>query len=338
MNLALFINGLKSIAATSNGMLSVFDSSLIFQDPDLFASRFLFQIQDHFFINDFTQIENVILALTGLLDTENNKIKRSNILNELARTKIYDGFNINNALQAKIKKEKILILNDVFAITLGVSQQTNKPTLPCMVLSLDDGTGVGFINNSNSISAREWGGDFVASMNQNIWEALGRDSIYSLLFAQKVNVKSDYTQYVEHSINHLIKKYEQDNESVKSVVILGEKTQYIYEHQLKANLAHLHISVINDEAKRKNVILDGCFAYPAYIAKQKNKVTKIQYFSGQELIYDFKEFHKCRSHFISVKPLSNPDNYYKIFYTDGSATIIAMREVNDVSELDLYHF
>lgn len=118
MKLALFTNGQKSIVATSNGMSAVMDSSLIFQDPDLFASRFFFQIQDHFFIDDFAQIENVILSLTGLVDIDKNIIKRSFLLNDLSRTKIYDGFNINKALSNKVKKEKILILNDAFAVAL----------------------------------------------------------------------------------------------------------------------------------------------------------------------------------------------------------------------------
>ena len=338
MKLALFFNGQKLIAGTDNGQSSFFDSSLIFQDPDLFTARFLFQIRVRFGIDDLEQIENLVLAISGVMDNKNNRIKRSYFLNDIAITKIYDGFSFNDALLGNVDRDRIFLLNDALALTLGASQRIEQSLLPAMVLSLDDGIGVGFINSPKSVDAREWGGDYVPSISKNMWEALGRNSIYSLLFDKKININETYTEYLIQSIKYLSHKYAKDNPPIKSVFIMGEKTQYLSERQLREKLNEYDLSIVTDENERRSIIISGCFAYPLYVASQNNRVTKIQYFSGQELIYDFDDFQKYREHFISMKPLSNPENYYKIFYASGSVTTIAMRDINDVSELDLYRF
>jgi len=65
---------------------------------------------------------------------------------------------------------------------------------------------------------------------------------------------------------------------------------------------------------------------------------KIHYFSGHELIYEFEDFTKCLQHYISAKPICNPENYYKIFFSDKSVKLVSMKELNDVTELELYRF
>jgi hypothetical protein len=206
-----------------------------------------------------------------------------------------------------------------------------------MVLSINSGVGVSFINNSNRIVSAEWGADFVPAMNKNIYEALGRESIYSILINKKIDVQLEYTENLIHTINYLSNKYAENNLPIKSVVVLGEKAQYVNEVMLKENLADTAVSVITDQKITNELILKGCFSYPEYSAS-KNGIIKIQYLAGQELLYDFESFEKCKQHYVSVKPLSNPDNYYKILFADGSVETVTMKSVNNVSELEKYSF
>lgn len=338
MDIALFTNGQKALLGKSNGVYSIIDPLLIFQNPDLFTDRFFFQLQRQLEINELGEIDKVIIALPGTHNTENNVIIKSYTLNDLSRIKIYDGFNFNFAFSNKLKPENIYLINDAFAATLGISLKLIGLQLPCIVLSIDVGVGIGFINNTKSIISTEWGFDYLPSKGKSIHDCLGKSSIYSLLLANKINVNENYTDTLFQTIQYLVHKYSESNENVKSIVILGEKVQYIDEIKLTQKLKEYHISVIYDTDATNEIILKGCLEYPDYIASQNNKVEKIQYFTGKEMIYDFEDFQRCRQHFISVKPLSNPDNYYKIIHTDGTTQIVAMRELNDASDLERYRF
>ncbi|GEM_PF-5587668 len=338
MEIALFTNGSKSIIGMEDNRSHVIDSILLFQDPSLFPDRLISLMKTHLGINNFTAVTEVIIALPAPIDTANNRIKKSPLLNDLSRVRKYDGFDFNKALTNYFPKENIFVLNDAFAVALGVSRHIGKEQLPCLVLAVNDGIGVSFINEANSIMTTEWGGDFVKSIGKNIYDALGRDSIINLLRLRQTDINLGYTEYLSHAIEHLVQKYNQDNPPIKSVYILGEKTQYINEVQLKARLENLYITVATDETLRKEIILNGCFSYPEYLGNRNNGITKIQYFSGEELIYDFDDFAKCVQHFISVKPICNQENYYKILYSNGSVKIVKMKELDNVEMLEEYKF
>ena len=338
MDIALFTNGQKSIAGTSEGNYSLFESIILYQDPTLFAPRFLSLIQNRLNISVIKEIDKVIISVAGLIDSERNILKLSHALNDLSRIKLYDGFNFNEALEANFTKDKIFLLNDALATAIGVSRSFSDLPLPCMILSIDQGVGVSFINASNNIINVEWGTDRIAEMGKSVWGALGRESIYNLLFANIIHIDHEYTEALIKTIDYLTHKYEQDNSKVKSVVVLGERSSYVDEKMLAHNLENFNTKVVYDELRRKDIILKGCLSYPEYLKNQKNKVVKIKYFSGQELIYDFEEFIKCSQHFVSVKPISNPDNYYKIIYSDGSVKTITMGDLTDITELESYRF
>lgn len=207
-----------------------------------------------------------------------------------------------------------------------------------MVISIDEGVGVSFINTTKSIITAEWGGDHVPSINQNIWMALGRESLFRLLLDNVVDVCSSYTNALAHVIEYLAKKFERDNQPIRSVVVLGNKSQIVSEQQLKNSLSKYDITVITDENIKNNIYVQGCFAYPSYLERHLRKPVGIKYYSGGELIYDFKKFEDCTSHFISVKPINNPDNYYKIIYPDGSIENIAFRDLQDIASLERFRF
>ena len=75
MDLVLFTNGNKSIIASSEGGSFVLDSAIIFQDPNLFRDRFLYQMKRFFNIQNYSSINNIIISITGMIDTENKTIK-----------------------------------------------------------------------------------------------------------------------------------------------------------------------------------------------------------------------------------------------------------------------
>jgi len=248
MKLALFTNGSKSIAGTNNGISSVFDSLVIFQDPDLFTKRFLFQMQNRFNIKDFSEIRNLIIAVTAKIDAKNNKIIESYYLNDLSRIKTFNHFDLNLAFNEVFTREQIYVLNDAFAMALGIRQFVRKERLPSLVLTLDDGIGISFINEAYNVLTTEWAGDFISPINQQMYKALGRDSIINLLISQKIDINQEYTEYLKHSIEYLDRKYGQNNSPIKSVYILGDKTQFINIHQLNNSLKNYHVEVISEDS------------------------------------------------------------------------------------------
>lgn len=338
MNLALYTNGQKSVIASLNQKTIPIDSLLLFQNPDLFTSRFFEFIKHKLEVTDPSQIDTIVIALTGLIDEGKKSIVRSTLLNDVSRIKEYEGFSFADAFKGKVPAEKIYLINDAFATALGVSETLPNLSLPCMVISLDEGVGVSFINTTKSIISAEWGGDFVRSINQNIWLALGRESLFGLLLDNVADICGSYTNTLTHVIDYLAEKFKSDNQQIKSVVVLGTKSQIISEEQLKNSLGKYDITVITDENIKNNIYVQGCFGYPSYFKRCLLKPVGIKYYSGGELIYDFKKFEDCTSHFISVKPINNPDNYYKIFFSDGSVKNVVFRELDDVVALERYRF
>lgn len=338
MKIALFTNGNRSILGTDEGNSFEFESLILFQDPDLLAARFLFLVQNKLYVEDLSKIEYLIFSLSGTINKENNILKKSFLLNDISRIKLYDGFNFNIAFREYFRPEQILLVNDALSLALGVNKRIKMGKFPCLVLSINDRIGVSFVSHSNNIMTAEWGGDFVATINKNSYEALGRESIYNLLLEKNIDVFQKYTEFLSQYIKHLNEKYAADNSQIKSVLILGEKAQYVNEKLLVNKFPHYDITVIVDNNLKNDIALKGCFSLQDFWESQNTKIIKIQYYSGQELIYEFDEFQKCLKHFISVKAISNPENYYKIFYSNKSIKIVSMKELNDVNELQLYGY
>lgn len=337
MNIALFTYGRKSIIASNEGHKFSLDSILLYQDPELFSPRFLFQLHDLVKIDDM-KVDNIIIGLTGHIDGSKNRVIESRQLNDISRIGIYNGFDYNYSLKEYISKERIFLANSVLISTLGIMKSYENIPFPCMVLLLDDEPGVGYINNTGSIMPTEWSNDYVESIGTQINKALGREGIIDLLFDNKIDIVPDYTDYLAKSIEYLIRKYSQFNQSVRSVCILGNKTKFIKENLLKNKLKEIELLIAVDNSIKQDIILKGCFALPAHFRNQRNRVVKIKYFSEETLIHDFTNFQNCIDHFISVKPISVPENHYKIFYSDETVKIVSMREMNDITELEKYRF
>lgn len=338
MDIILFTNGNKSILASSDGASFVIDSALIFQDPDLFNERFLYQLRRLLSIKDFSQVGKITFAITGLIDTKNNVIVKTYLLNDISRTKIYDGFDISKTLKKVFDKKQIYLVNDAFATSIGISRSIDNLSLPCLVLTLNDGIGIGIINSTGSILSLEWGGDFVPIINKNIYEAVGRVSLYDMLLKGMVEVNEKYSEYLAESIKYLIAKYQEENEEIKSVAVIGEKTSLIDNSVLKNFLPVYDLHIFGNISEQQEVIIKGCFGYSEYLAKQENRIIKLEYYTEQEKIYDFDDFEKCRKHFLSVKPITNQNNYYKIIYSNGSVKTLTIGNVNHLEELELYRF
>lgn len=318
---------------------SVIESKLLFQDPDLFEKRFLYLIKEKFGISEYSEVSKIILALTGVVDCEKKMIHKSHILNGIALTKVYNGFRFSNNLGKIFGIEKILLLNDAFAIALGVRTLYGKLPTPVLVILIDIGIGVSFITETGSINAAEWGGEIIpGSMNKSPYQLIGGPSIDEIFFAGKVDVAKEYTQNLIKVINHISSLYRQNNPNFRSIFILSNKEEYINKNFLSENLKDYEIVFPKNIEEHYLIPLLGCYGYSDYLDSTRPKVTQIQYWSGEELIYDFSKYDDFVNHFKSAKPLAYAENYYKIYYSDKIVKQVKMKELNYESELDQYKF
>ena len=153
-------------------------------------------------------------------------------------------------------------MNDAFSTSIGISKTEEHLDLPCLVVTLGDGTGVSFIDRSRSIISEEWGGDYVPKIKKDMYTALGRESMYGLLLTGIVDINKCYTEYLVESVKYLISKYERNNENVRSLAIIGEKTQLVDVGILKTSLSDYSLIFVDDSTRRQEIIVKGCFEYP----------------------------------------------------------------------------
>jgi len=338
MDLSLFSNGQLTIIATSNGKEIALESMLLFLDPDYFARRFLYQAQEELGIDKYSDVQNIIFALTGDVDIENKVLRKTYLLNDISRTLSYDGFSFVEAFKGEFEKNQIHVLNDAFAIALGVRVTRQDLLTPCLVVALNDGVGVSFINQSHSIISAEWGGDYLREQKGTIHQLLGKPCLYNYLKSGAIGIKSEFTSNLVSAIRHLARRYAESNPRVKSVFLTGYNSRYINQDLLKDSIADYALVIQPDYSQFQSLAVKGCLSYPLYFQEYGVKVIRIQYFSARELIHDFESFDKCRQHYISVKPLANPENYYKIIRSDGSVEEIKIGQIAVESDLESYRF
>lgn len=338
MDLSLFSNGQLTVIGASNGKEIALDSLLLFLDPDYFPQRFLYHVQEELGIESFSDVQNVIFALTGDVDNENKVLRKTYLLNDISRTRSYDGFSFEEAFRGVFEKNQIRLLNDASAIALGVRSVTPELPTPCLVVSLNDGVGVSIVNQSKSVISTEWGGDHLRELRNNIYQLLGRPVIQNILKSGAIGVKDEFTRNLVSAIHHFAWRYSKSNPPVRSVYLTGYNSRYINMDQLKDSITDYALYIQPDYAQFQHLAIKGCLSFPAYLAEYDTKVIGIQYFSAQELIHDFESFEACRRHFISVKPLANPDNYYKILRSDGTIEEIKIGKIDGEDSLAVYRF
>ena len=90
-------------------------------------------MQRFFNIQNYSSINNIIISVTGMIDTENKIIKRTILLNDISRTEIYNGFNFSVALDDIVPKENLFLVNDAFSTGIGISKISLLITLTAMV-------------------------------------------------------------------------------------------------------------------------------------------------------------------------------------------------------------
>lgn len=344
MDIALYTGGKKSILGgndnvTSTGfIIEEIESRLIYQNPDLVYSRLLTLLKKRFNITSYSDINQIIISLSGVLDTENNKIIKSLLLNDMTNGRSYHGFNFNILFDKCIAPQNICLVNDALTATLGIKINNPELPLPAMVLTLEEGIGVGYINEDESVIAVEWGGDFIPWLKSTIFDNLGKNSIDRILFNGAIDTYEVYSKNLIATIEYLGGKYAQNNKGIQSVVILGDKVNYVNLIKLREVFTKLTIKLITDNDEKNNTILKGCFGYTDYLSKVNLEVINIEYLINNQVIYSFTTFESFIEHYSYAGKIANPVNQYKIFYSNNTTETIALSNISSVSELKRFKF
>lgn len=334
----LYSNGILTILGSSQDHYLVIDSILLFHNPKLFEKRLISLVQNKLNISGLTGVEDITFALTGEMDTKNKIIKKTPLSREICRNGSFDGYAFIKNFDKYIPSNKIHLINDAFATAIGVKLSFPELSYPAMVLSLHEGVGVSFIHNHGSISTTEWGRDSVPKQPDIIHRMLGRESLHKILSRDEINVESMYTQHLIKIIPYLAAKYEKENPKISSIFISGYNAKYINAPALSAALVDYYINVADDFSKFLSIVSTGCSHYTEFNEQYCNPIEKIQYFSGLEFLREFPSYDDLKKHFTSVKPLANPDNYYKIFRKSGLVEEVKIGSVKDVSELEMFRY
>ena len=339
MDIALYTGGRTSILGGKDFISEEIETRLIYQNPDLVYQRLLTFLQRRFNINTFSEIDKMIISLSGEMDVENNKIINSYLINDLTNGRSYHGFDFNVLFDKSIPPQNIYLVNDAFTATLGVKISNPELQLPAMILTLEVGVGVGFINEDGSVLAVEWGGDLIPWLNSTIYDSLGKFSIERILFNGSIDTYEVYSNNLITTIEYLSGKYaKNNNKGIQSVVILGDKVRYVNFAKLRESFVNLSLKMINDSKEKNNTILAGCFGYPDYLLKSNIKVVKIEYLINNQILHSFTTFEGFVEHYIYAGKIANPENQYKIFYSNDTIETIGIGNIGSVVELNKFKF
>lgn len=339
MKVSLFTNGKSTIIACTNEndvhniFTEEFDSRLIFENPDLVYHRLQNILSNWLNIDSYNKISEFIFSLSGSMDSESHIIVRSYALNDLTRARSYSGFNFNELLRDQIDPTNIYLINDAFATALGVKVSNENIIAPVMILSLGEGVGVSFINEDRTVNSFEWGGDDIPKLNQNIYKMLGRNSIQEILANNFIDTLQEYSDRLINAIEYLSTKYTTINSSIKSLVILGEYTKYVNPSYITKAFNNINIEFILENKKRIDIIASGCLNYPKYFKTTNLKILGVEYYSGDQLIKKFNCYIELVEHFAFTNKIANPNNEYKILYSNNTTEVIKIGDIKSQDEL-----
>jgi hypothetical protein len=348
MEISVFTSGQKTLIGKKNGNeleVKTFDSRLIFQDPDLVHDRFLVLLDRKFGIKNPKEISRIVFGLSGIVHTKSGSIVQSYILNELSNGIGYGGFSFKNCFGNLIGADNIYVVNDAVPIGLGFQSLYPSMTNPVISILIDMGVGVSVITDKGEIIPTELASDFVPGYNNKTSQyLLSHDGIDKLLFSKSKNILMNYTQDIINIVSYYREKSKPllftafDNSSSKlNVCILSNREEFIDEELLQNNNAGFDFYLPKNEEDRLKIPLLGLFAYPDY-KKPQRTILRIEYYSGNEKIYTFENYDGFTKHWSEVKTFANPDNEYRVFYTDGLIIPVKMRGINYKIELETYKF
>lgn len=347
MEISLYVSGNKTlIAKRSNDKISVIslDARIIFKDPDLLRDRFLLTLRKKLGVEDPKQISKMIFGISGEMDSERCIINSSHILNELAAPRGYTGFNFKDCFGYLVGHENIYLLNDAAAISLGFRKIYPTLNLPIISLLIDIGVGVSLINENGDLIPTEMGHNSLAGYNNKAsYKVLSQSGIDELLLSSNTDFYQIYSNdlivisayYTEFAKNMLFPSNNFDRRT--TVCIWSEKSEFIDEKTLKENQYDLEFVLPASEEDRNLIPVVGLFEFAEY-QKPSKTILKIEYFSGEEKIYTFNGYKEFCDHWTNVRSFANPDNEYRVYFSDNVIKPIKIRDLNYESQLEEYKF
>ena len=347
MEISLFTSSNKTVLARRSGKIIehvVLDSRIIFQNPDLLRDRLLLTLNKKLGVIDPGQIKKMVFGISGIVDSESGSIVRSHILNELSAPKGYGGFSFKDAFGSLVGRENVLIINDAAAISLGFRAQYPSIALPLLSLFIDIGVGVSLINENGELLTTEIGHHLIEGLgNKPVYSILSQSGIDDLLMLKTNDLYESYTKNLM-IISAYYNEYEKgmlypsnSNDTKTTVCIWSSKSEFIDPHILAENQFGLNFILPQNESEKSIIPVAGLFAYVNY-QKPAKTILKIDYFSGEEKIYSFSTYKQFLDHWSNVKSFANPDNQYRVHYSDNVVKSIKIRDLDDIMQLEEYKF
>lgn len=337
MKISLFVSGKKTIIGIINEddapqVLEV-DSKVLFFDPELFRDRFLLILKNSFGIQVLNKTDTMIFAVTGSVDAVTGDIIMSYNLNDISYGKRYEGFSFRKSFEDLVDINNIYVINDAQVAGLGVLRYLT-PELPCLVLTNDIGLGVSLIKESGRTEAREWGSELLED-GRNFHQLLNTQSVNKMLIENRKDILGDYTECWTTALDRMIKIASDNSVEFRSVVIISERSELIIKKTIKDLFKNLRI-VFPEKSVYINIFLAGCFAVPE--VKNGLRVQKIEYYSGEEKIYEFENYEDFRDHWKIFRDKTNGENEYRFYYDDMSVKKVKIRHLEREEELKQYLF
>ena len=235
-------------------------SIILFQEYNKVRERFQLLFRTKLEIKDYLSIEKLMIVVPGKINSLENKVIKSDLLDSFTLDSTYDGLDFNVIFDGLISTDKIFVVSEVNSFATGIAQSyENLNSSIC--LSINHKVETAVINNNGVSIVLPWNNSYIPALDTTIERAIGNYGINEILSCNNTNIFEEYSIRVIEVLKHIIQKYEQYNPPVKNVILFGEINDYLDEKMIVGYFKTVKTTFIKKNLNFNSIIFQGVLHY-----------------------------------------------------------------------------
>ncbi|MCB9207008.1 MAG: hypothetical protein H6611_06835 [Ignavibacteriales bacterium] len=238
------------------------DSKILFHDPEKFKDLFLELVEYlGFKLNENTNTK-LIFAISGTIDEKNKEIIESKVLNDIAFSKVFNGFNFVKTFGELIKAKNIHLISTTNCVAFGqMHAYKRKLNFPVLSIFIDKEVGISIIKKIGIINYDSAIRPIKHLNNKDANNLICGKGIDDLLTTNTINFAENYTLILSEILTSIFNQLRHDGIICKNVFVHTSKYELIKIPLLRKNFSQMHFIITNAKDKERDLQINGALKY-----------------------------------------------------------------------------